>query len=898
MKITKFILPLILVYSAFDIVPASDFTKDGKIGLIEFSHHDLGWHKDSFAAEAAFANNEINHALKIMEDDPRFAWTHEHGRFLYEYLKTHPEKKDELKKRMQEGRFEAGAGYSTPYTSFVTSEMLARQFIYGKKWVESTFPGYISNVYYNTDVPGLGTQMPQILKKAGIDYLYLTRSWNFPNYKHYEFQSWVSPDGTSIDTLFMDHYSVSRGKKDANLNSNEYLKSLISLYEQAAKENHLGNLMPLVCSADCMMPIDFRKRITSWNEFASNGNLPQMEYQTMQNALKTTFGGSKIRKEDTLSGEWPNKWFYENAASDHKSFLNQREAERYLRAAETLLVLRGMTEGNFDSYPSGKIEDAWRAAVHSCHGYAPGASIEEFRKSYQKAYDISTTLFNEQLEWLVSRVATKQDKGDIPLVVYNNLPWERTDLVTMEKPADIEGSFIIADSSGKEIPCQTTTEGNIIFLLKDVPSLGYKTCYIKKKTASNPTVNNSPAAGAEWNKPYSNKFYEITPGKGGLEQITDKQTNQKLFNTGKFKIGEWVDFQYDGRGAGEHVHIWRPHSPTSIREHNPSDWKCIESGAVRTVFESRADTPRGPVALQVGIYNEIKKIDFHVVMENMDSTEKRQIRLMFPVNTKEMFLEDGLFKKNGDTYVSYEVPFGAVNVGDEVIPAFSGFNDNTVDPNDTSNPKNIPVRPREVQNWISSGNYSFGLTISSYNLGWDYQDATPNPVKTPVLQPILMSSSKSCHWRYGHWLQPGRHEFTFSMTSGKNGYKDNYKAGIQANNPLMAKQQTVKAQKTVFPETYSAFSVNKNNIIITSIKKAEDDMKNIVVRFYDTEGKTSDNVEISFPAEMTNAKSVNLIERDIDSASKPGVSKNKITTSGTPWSIDTIMATPGKVKTE
>ncbi len=102
--------------------------------LVEFSHHDLGWHKMGFREEADFTSYEINLALDIMNKDDayKFCWTQEHALYIYQYLLDHGERYEELKQRVLEGRFEIGTGYSSPYTGFVTAELLARQMIYGK----------------------------------------------------------------------------------------------------------------------------------------------------------------------------------------------------------------------------------------------------------------------------------------------------------------------------------------------------------------------------------------------------------------------------------------------------------------------------------------------------------------------------------------------------------------------------------------------------------------------------------------------------------------------------------------------------------------------------------------------------------------------------------------------
>ena len=96
------------------------------------------------------------------------------------------------------------------------------------------------------------------------------------------------------------------------------------------------------------------------------------------------------------------------------------------------------------------------------------------------------------------------------------------------------------------------------------------------------------------------------------------------------------------------------------------------------------------------------------------------------------------------------------------------------------------VRPREVQDWLSTSSDSFGVTMSSSVAVCDYVDRTDDPVPYPVLQPLLLTSRKSCHGRGNWYLQPGDHDFRFSILSHEPGWKNGYRFGKQSNNPLRA----------------------------------------------------------------------------------------------------------------
>ena len=56
-----------------------------------------------------------------------------------------------------------------------------------------------AHVAYNIDVPGRSLQVPQLFKKSGIDYLFVSRMKE-------GFYNWYSPDGSSIFTYSPGNY--------------------------------------------------------------------------------------------------------------------------------------------------------------------------------------------------------------------------------------------------------------------------------------------------------------------------------------------------------------------------------------------------------------------------------------------------------------------------------------------------------------------------------------------------------------------------------------------------------------------------------------------------------------------------------------------------------------------
>jgi alpha-mannosidase len=235
-------------------------------------------------------------------------------------------------------------------------------------------------------------------------------------------------------------------------------------------------------------------------------------------------------------------------------------------------------------------------------------------------------------------------------------------------------------------------------------------------------------------------------------------------------------------------------------------------------------------------------------MLNWNGTKYREFRMALPV-------------KVNAGQVTYEVPMGVVEVGKGEIPTTGGVAY-----------KNAPygsldyyeqcskIRPREVQNFINVSDNGIGVTLSSSVLTFDYQDPTTNPVDYPVISPILLASRKSCHGEGNWYLQPGDHHFSFSISSHPPGWQNGYRFGIQANHPLLVLKGGVPGATAILPEEKSFFEVSSGNVLISTIKKAEDD-NDMVLRCYEMEGKDTPLVLRSF-VPMVSGEWTNIIEEE------------------------------------
>ncbi|RPH37540.1 hypothetical protein EHM92_02425, partial [bacterium] len=173
----------------------------GTLYLVSSSHQDVAWMDSPQQCEVDRDEKVITPALELMGRERDFCFDLEDMLEVREYIARHPDRKELLARYFREGRLGVGATFTMPYEDILSGEALVRQLYAGRKWFRKNFPGCDTRIAWNPDVPGRTMQSPQVMKKAGVDYLVISRHAK-------GLYDWRSPDGTSIRTFSPGHYAL------------------------------------------------------------------------------------------------------------------------------------------------------------------------------------------------------------------------------------------------------------------------------------------------------------------------------------------------------------------------------------------------------------------------------------------------------------------------------------------------------------------------------------------------------------------------------------------------------------------------------------------------------------------------------------------------------------------
>lgn len=991
---------------------SQSYFRDGSILIVPSSHQDIAWMDTIEKCTADRDTLVITPALELLKKYPDYRISMESAYMLEEYLARHPDRKEEIRQLTKEGRLGWGATYNQPYESSYSGESLIRGLYFGRKWLKQVLPECDTVTAWNVDVPGRALQFQQILNKAGVKYLMISRH-------EQGFYKWLSPDGSGVSVWSPGDYGAAfrvlrRGTPATAMGS---LAGMLIKAEDYYRQRRLAPIYPVMATADMSSAQTYSPLMQEWDKAKATLPLPAFRYASEKEVMDQLTAGNPDFA--VVTGERPDIWLYIHGPTHHYAISAAREAASLLTSAEKFSTIESLLAGSFQRYPATALSAAWKAQIYPDHGWGGkmGQTTDAaFRAKYEFARDEGRRMLDTAQKAIAGRIAASPDKGT-PVVVFNNLSWKRSDIVSF--PLEGKTPIRIVNALGREVPFQIISpawarevnvalksmgakatasselgpefvadrvidgqwlygdkdewrstaggpqwvavdlgrprkinrvvirhhgaagifqeeekfntsdfqlqaadsaagpwtdlvppvagnanvltthrftartvrflrvyvtkgapaatepvrileveayaeepaQSEVLFAATDVPSIGYKTYYAA------PSLK--PVARADASRinaeVFENAYYRVTFGAGGIRQIHDKQLKQDLLKTDKFLGAELFTMQSVGNGAGEFAEVQKPTMPGFDKTSNhPARWRAVETGPVRTVFALEAEIPHVTVRQTLAVYAAIKRIDLNVTLRDWDGTKYREFRVALPLN-----MQKG--------QPSYAVPFGVVEIGQDEIKGAPG---------ERYKQLASDVRPREVQDWLSASGDSFGVTMSSSVAVWDYADPTSDPVSYPVFQPLLLASRKSCHNQGNWYLQPGDHDFSFSILSHEPGWKNGYRFGTQANNPLRAVVASARRSGATLPEEKSFFSVDASNVVISTIKKWEDG-NGVVVRSYDAEGRDA-QVRINLPVAIRRAELTNIIEEPVKVIGGPA---NAVTVSVGHHAIETIKLT-------
>jgi len=426
------------------MTPATSTAGPTIVHLVPHTHWDREWY-EPFQTFRLRLVDLVDELLARMEADSRLRFTLDgQCATVDDYLEVRPEAEPLIRRLVAEGRLAIGPWQILMDEFLVSGETMVRNLELG--WTRATELGGAMRVGYLPDMFGHIAQMPQMLRRAGIDRAVVWRG--VPAVIEKNVFTWASPDGSTVEAEYLvggygngaylfDVPDRLKSKLAEHVDANEPFygrQSILAMYgtDHAVPSPRLADLVEAV-NADAS-PVTVRIETLA-------------EYAARADAETTPDDGRPTWTGELRSGARANMLMNVTSARVDLKIACAR-AERLLeRYAEPLTALHG------PAWPERQLELAWRRVVdNSAHDSICGCSHDEVVNQVLTRYAEADQIGRGVLSRTLNAIARGVPAGR--WVAVNPSPLPREDLVEFAVAVPPEWASIELRSDGRRIPSQ------------------------------------------------------------------------------------------------------------------------------------------------------------------------------------------------------------------------------------------------------------------------------------------------------------------------------------------------------------------------------------------------------------------------------------------------------------
>jgi alpha-mannosidase len=389
--------------ASFILSPLGPKLRSLTIDTVGNSHIDAAW-RWPWTETVDVVRRTFTTALQLMPEYPEYKYVQPDAQYDDWMEAKYPQIFSDMQRRAKQGRWQlVGGMWAEPDLNLPDGETMARQLLIGKRYMQSRF-GTNVRIGWNVDSFGYSWQLPQVYKKAGVDFFVTQKmGWNEENKLPLKLFWWQSPDGSSVLTYFPVNYggntdpAAMASDAAAALPLAPGLKHVMHLYgvsdhgggptrvelDQAERLINSHGIFPQVAMST---PADFFAAVAP--HVSAPSVSPVWNYATLA-AGDTTL--PLPATADAISVPvWRDELYLETHRGTYttqaRQKANMRASEVWMIDAEKLASI-AWSEGAVP-YPQEVLNDAWKKVLFNTnHDLAAGSGIGVIYKDAQVGYD-------------------------------------------------------------------------------------------------------------------------------------------------------------------------------------------------------------------------------------------------------------------------------------------------------------------------------------------------------------------------------------------------------------------------------------------------------------------------------------------------------------------------------
>ncbi len=839
--------------------PTSGQADQKTLFFISNSHLDTQWNWDVKTTINEYVRNTMEQNFTRLDKYPNLKFNFE-GAIRYMWMKEYyPEQYAKLKTYVHNGRWHiSGCAVDASDVMVSSAESIMRNWLYANQFFKKEFGVRGGYDVMLPDCFGFSYALPSLAKHCGFKGFHTAKlAWGSAEYNQLPpFGIWQGVDGSQIYAVY---------KPGAYDNHEQYNKNMANDSEMAAITANNYNKYGVAAEIRYVGPRSDRGGALQDNASSSGENTPywlNLSAQT-NGAVKVRIATpdeifdyldkNKNQKYHVKDGELPMRTHGVGSYTSRTMLkLWNRQNELLADATEKSASLAQWL--GVQAYPQKAINDAWvRNLWQAHHDGITGTSIPNAYLYSMNDYVLVNKTLGNLLKTTTGNIVRAMDTQTegMPVVVYNPLSFQRTDIVEarLTMPAKPEGLRVF-DKDGKEVLSQISSydekTGEVVFLFAaTVPSLGYAVYDVRFGEASQLTssLRMDPRSHQLSNGNYRLNLSET----GDPSQLIDLANNRQVLSASQLQMiydheDTWPSWEIS------YTDILR--TPTAVNE-NVSITKA-EDGPLRKSFRVVKEKDGSQFVQYIRMNALDNRID--IVSEVDWQSHERMLKANFQMAFN-------------NPKATYDISLGTIERGNRTADCY------------------------EVQGhqWadMSTIDGSYGLSIlNDCKYGWD------KPTDSSLRLTLIHTPSTGNSYTYQADQDLGVNLFTYSLFPHQGKWSElTQKAASQLNQPLVA--VAAPKHEGALGKEVEFLSVSTDQVAVKAVKKAEE-TNELIVRVYEWAGQQHDKVTLTFPKRVLSAREVNGLEEQVGSAT---TSKKTLTFSISKYQPKTFAVTLADAKT-
>jgi len=766
------------------------------------AHIDVAW-LWTLGQTRRKAGRTFHTVLRLMEQFPGYQFTQSQPQ-LHDYVRQdYPDLFNAIKQRIAEDRWEViGGMWVEADCNLSGSESLARQFLLGRTFFREHFGEEAeSPVMWLPDVFGYAWNLPQLIKQAGLEYFFTIKiGWNQYNRLPFDSFWWQGLDGTRVIT----HFSTTPdpggyGASTYNAEATPY--QTIGTWNNFQQKELQQNLLMSFGHGDGGggPTREMLENIREMNDFPATPRIRHGKVGDFFKDLETASGD----RLPTWNGELYLELHRGTYTTQSRNKRANRKSEFLLHDAEFLAALAALLDADYN-YPADTLRKAWElVCLNQFHDIIPGSSITpvytESLQQYEDVWSMGTTVRDAALETIADQLG-----GDLLLV--------NPTAFTQNRPAFWPGQLAdgqqVQTVEGTPLPVQSIEAGTLI-AAGELAGLSVTPLVLGQGSAEvheESSLTVTPML-------LENDFLRVDLDQGGdIIRIYDKVYQREVLSSGaianQFQVFEdrpqkwdaWdVDIFFDDK-------MWTADAATSV--------EVVESGPLRATLEIHRRILHSEYVQRISLTYNSPQLDFDTTI----NWQERHIllKVAFPVDIL-------------SPTATYEIQWGNVERPTHRNTSWDWARFETC-----------------AQKWVDLSEGSYGVSLlNDCKYGHDIKD---NVIRLSLLRSPTVPDPEA---------DQGEHRFAYSLLPHAGRWNEATIAAAYAlNNPLIVAEGNGQKGQAIG----SFISVDQPNIVIETVKQAEDG-RGVIVRLYESQRKRGKVVlTTSFP--LDKVWQTNLLEEN------------------------------------